>query len=69
MTFYFIMTGFHALHMMVGLGVLLVLAWFAHRGKYTPRYHNPVEIGGLYWHFVDMVWVFIYPTLYLLRHA
>jgi cytochrome c oxidase subunit 3 len=68
MTFYFIMTGFHALHMLVGLGVLLVLAWLAHRGKYTPHHHNPVEIGGLYWHFVDMVWVFIYPTLYLLRH-
>jgi cytochrome c oxidase subunit 3 len=68
MTFYFVTTGFHALHMVIGLGVLLTLAFLARRGKFTAAYHNPVEIGGLYWHFVDMVWVFLYPTLYLLRH-
>jgi cytochrome c oxidase subunit 3 len=69
MTFYFVMTGLHALHMLIGLGVLGVLAVLARRGSFTPAYHTPVEIGGLYWHFVDMVWVFIYPTLYLLRHV
>jgi cytochrome c oxidase subunit 3 len=68
MTFYFVMTGFHALHMIIGLGVISTLTWMAHRRKFTIQYHNPVEIGGLYWHFVDMVWVFLYPTLYLLRH-
>jgi cytochrome c oxidase subunit 3 len=69
MTFYFVMTGFHALHMIIGLGVLGTLMWMARRGKFDAAYHNPVEIGGLYWHFVDMVWVFLYPTLYLLRHT
>lgn len=69
MTFYFVTTGFHALHMIVGIGVLLVLTVLAHRGKYTAEYNNPIEIAGLYWHFVDLVWVFLYPTLYLLRHV
>jgi cytochrome c oxidase subunit 3 len=68
MTFYFVMTGFHAIHMIIGLAVLLTLAWLTHRGKFSAAYHNPVEVAGLYWHFVDMVWVFLYPTLYLLRH-
>ncbi|HEY0006962.1 MAG TPA: cytochrome c oxidase subunit 3 family protein [Pyrinomonadaceae bacterium] len=66
---YFAMTGLHALHMIVGLGImawLLITAW---RGRYTPEYHAPVEIGGLYWHFVDIVWIFLFPLLYLLgRH-
>lgn len=69
MSFYFVMTAFHALHMIVGLSVLSVLAIFAYRGKFTPAYHTPVELAGLYWHFVDMVWVFLFPTLYLLRHS
>lgn len=68
MTFYFVMTGFHALHMIVGLCVLGVLAIFTKQGNFSAAYHNPVEMAGLYWHFVDMVWVFLYPTLYLLRH-
>jgi cytochrome c oxidase subunit III len=69
MTFYFVMTAFHALHMIAGLTVLSVLAIFARRGKFSAAYHNPVELAGLYWHFVDMVWVFLFPTLYLLRHG
>jgi cytochrome c oxidase subunit 3 len=68
MTFYFVMTAFHALHMIIGLSVLGVLAWLAHRGKFSREYYNPIEMAGLYWHFVDMVWVFLFPTLYLLRH-
>jgi cytochrome c oxidase subunit 3 len=68
MTFYFVMTGFHALHMIIGLIVLSVLIFFTWRGKFTAAYHNPIEIAGLYWHFVDLVWVFLFPTLYLLRH-
>jgi cytochrome c oxidase subunit 3 len=69
MTFYFVLTGFHAIHMLVGIGVLAMIAALAHRGRYSAAYHNPVEVAGLYWHFVDLVWVFLYPTLYLLRHA
>lgn len=66
---YFTMTGLHALHMIIGLGImtwLLVMAW---RGTYSAEYYAPVEISGLYWHFVDIVWIFLFPLLYLLgRH-
>ncbi len=65
---YFIMTGLHALHLAIGIIVLAVIAWFAHKGKYTRMYHNPVHISGLYWHFVDIVWIFLYPLLYLIAH-
>ncbi len=67
--FYFFMTGLHAFHMIIGLGVFAVIAWMAHRGRFTPEYHTPLELSGLYWHFVDIVWVFLYPLLYLIdRH-
>lgn len=66
---YFAMTGMHAVHMIIGVGVLSVILFFAARGKYGPEYHNPVEISGLYWHFVDIIWIFLFPLLYLLgRH-
>jgi len=63
---YFIMTGIHAAHMVVGIvlmSIILVMAW---KGKFGPDYYNPVEISGLYWHFVDIVWIFLFPLLYLL---
>jgi cytochrome c oxidase subunit 3 len=63
---YFAMTGLHALHMIIGIGMMLFLIYFAYRGRYTPEYHAPVELGGLYWHFVDIVWIFLFPLLYLL---
>jgi cytochrome c oxidase subunit 3 len=66
MLFYFIMTGLHALHLGVGiglLGVLIVLAW---RGHFSADYYAPVETGGLYWHFIDIVWIFLFPLLYLI---
>ena len=67
---YFVMTGLHALHMIVGIGIMAVLAAFAWRGRYTRRYHTPVEVSGLYWHFVDIVWIFLFPLLYLIdRHG
>src|SRR5688572_4682907 len=53
---YFAMTGLHALHMIIGIPILLYLALMAHRGRYGPAYHTPVEMTGLYWHFVDIVW-------------
>ena len=67
MLFYFIMTAIHATHMIIGIGVMLVLIAMAKRKVFSAKYHNPVEMFGLYWHFVDIVWVFLFPTLYLLR--
>jgi cytochrome c oxidase subunit 3 len=67
MLFYFIMTGIHATHMIVGIAIMVVLIIMARRGMFSPAYHTPVEMFGLYWHFVDIVWVFLFPTLYLLR--
>jgi cytochrome c oxidase subunit 3 len=63
---YFAMTGLHALHMIIGIGAMLFLIYYAYRGRYTPEYHAPVELTGLYWHFVDIVWIFLFPLLYLL---
>ncbi len=69
-SFYFAMTGVHALHMVVGIGLLSWLLVNAWRGRYTEAYFTPVEVCGLYWHFVDIVWIFLFPTLYLVaRHA
>jgi cytochrome c oxidase subunit 3 len=66
---YFVMTGLHALHMIIGLGIFLWLLIMAWKGRFTPEYNTPVEIGGLYWHFVDIVWIYLFPLLYLIdRH-
>jgi cytochrome c oxidase subunit 3 len=63
------MTGLHALHMVIGEGLMLFLLWQAYIGKYSPAYYTPVDIGGLYWHFVDIIWIFLFPLLYLVaRH-
>ena len=63
---YFGMTGLHALHMIVGIPILLIIARAAWKGRYSPAWHTPVEIVGLYWHFVDIVWIFLFPLLYLI---
>ncbi|MEZ5422302.1 MAG: cytochrome c oxidase subunit 3 [Pyrinomonadaceae bacterium] len=66
---YFVMTGLHALHMIIGLGVMAWLLWMAFKGTFSAEYFSPVEMSGLYWHFVDIVWIFLFPLLYLLgRH-
>jgi len=65
---YFIMTGIHTVHLIIGIGVVGVIAFFAWKGHYPPQYHTPIENVGLYWHFVDIVWVFLYPMLYLVAH-
>ena len=67
LSFYFAMTGMHALHMVVGVGLLAYFIWKAHKGVYSPSYYGPVEIMGLYWHFVDIVWIFLFPLLYLIE--
>ncbi len=63
---YFAMTGVHAIHMIIGLGIVTVLLFQSWRRKYSPLYYTPVEVGGLYWHFVDVIWIFLYPLLYLI---
>jgi len=65
-SFYFVMTGLHALHMIVGLGIMTVMTILSARGRFSPQYYAPIEVSGLYWHFVDIVWIFLFPLLYLI---
>jgi cytochrome c oxidase subunit III len=67
---YFLMTGLHALHMIVGFGIMAFMLRWAWKGLITAEYYSPIEISGLYWHFVDIVWIFLFPLLYLIgRHG
>jgi len=69
MVLYFALTGMHALHMIIGIVLLLVIMRMAHKGAFSPKWYTPVEIFGLYWHFVDIIWIFLFPLLYLVnRH-
>jgi cytochrome c oxidase subunit 3 len=63
--FYYIMTGLHAVHLLIGIAVLAVMTELARRNWFSPEYYNPIEAWGLYWHFVDIVWIFLLPLLYL----
>jgi cytochrome c oxidase subunit 3 len=65
---YFCMTGLHALHMIVGIGIMTVIAIMAWRRHFDAAYYTPVEVAGLYWHFVDIVWIFLFPLLYLIGY-
>lgn len=62
---YYVMTSIHALHVIIGLAIIAVVIFNTRKQKYSSLYYTPVELAGLYWHFVDVVWVFIYPALYL----
>jgi cytochrome c oxidase subunit 3 len=62
---YFAMTGLHALHMIGGIALMAVLIYFNQRKTFSAEYHTPVELAGLYWHFVDIVWIFLFPLFYL----
>lgn len=66
-TLYYFMTGLHALHVAGGIGVLGWLSWRARRGAYGSEWHTPLELGGMYWHFVDIVWLFLWPMFYLVK--
>ena len=66
-SFYFAMTGVHAAHMIIGIGLLAVLLVATRRGKFSSARFTPVEMSGLYWHFVDIIWVFLFPLLYLIH--
>jgi cytochrome c oxidase subunit III len=63
---YFCMTGLHALHMIIGLGIMTVIGTMAWKRQFDEDYYTPVEVAGLYWHFVDIVWIFLFPLLYLI---
>lgn len=63
---YFCMTGLHAIHMIIGLCIVGLMTWMAHKGKFTNGNDQPIELIGLYWHFVDIVWIFLFPLLYLI---
>lgn len=66
---YFAMTGLHAVHMIGGIVGIFILMWMTYRGEFCKEYSTPIEMMGLYWHFVDIVWIFLFPILYLvLRH-
>jgi cytochrome c oxidase subunit 3 len=67
---YFVLTGLHALHMIVGLGIMTWMFIWVKQGIISSDYYSPIEIAGLYWHFVDIVWIFLFPLLYLIgRHV
>lgn len=66
--FYFVLTGLHAIHMVIGMAILGILLLKSRRGRYSAAYYTPIEVAGLYWHFVDVVWIFLFPLLYLIRH-
>lgn len=66
---YFAMTGMHALHMIIGVGILIALIWKAKRGAFPPHHYTMVENFGLYWHFVDIIWIFLFPLLYLISRT
>lgn len=63
---YFVMTGLHAVHLIIGIGIVAGTAVLAWRGRFTAETYEPVEVVGLYWHFIDVVWIFLFPLLYLI---
>ncbi|MFZ3238108.1 MAG: cytochrome c oxidase subunit 3 [Stellaceae bacterium] len=68
--FYFVATGLHAVHMTIGVGLILyMLLWRVRRGEITPAYYAPLEVVGLYWSFVDTVWIFLFPSIYLVGRS
>ena len=60
------MTGLHAVHLTVGIGIMVWMIVLARKGRFGADYYNPVEVSGLYWHFVDVIWIFLLPLLYLI---
>lgn len=66
---YYVMTGFHGLHVTIGICIIAAVAWQVWRRRYNSRYFNPVEVTGLYWHLVDIVWIFLYPLIYLVARS
>jgi cytochrome c oxidase subunit III len=65
-TIFFCLTGLHGAHVFVGLSILLFMTIRAFRGHFSPEHHHGVELGGIYWHFVDVMWIVVYLTIYIL---
>lgn len=63
---YYVMTGIHGIHVLIGIGIFVWLAIRANRGHFDSSYYTPVELSGLYWHLVDIIWIFLFPLLYLI---
>ena len=66
LVFYWVMTGFHALHVTIGVMAVLAMWFLTRRGVFSAAYYSPIDVTGLYWHFVDLVWIFLLPMLYLM---
>ena len=64
---YFMMTGLHGIHVLIGIAILIWILLRAKRDEFSPEFYTPVEMIGLYWHFVDLVWIYLFPLLYLIR--
>jgi cytochrome c oxidase subunit III len=65
---YFAMTGLHGIHVVIGLGLILWLIGLAKKDRFSETYYTPVEVGGLYWHLVDLIWIYLFPLLYLIKY-
>lgn len=63
---YFTMTGLHGIHVLLGMGLLSYVVFLSRRGRLSEAWHTPAEMSGLYWHFVDLVWIYLFPLLYLI---
>lgn len=63
---YFMMTGLHMIHVIAGLLVLTIMLVFSFMGKFSDKYNTPIELGGIYWHLVDLIWIYLFPLLYLI---
>jgi cytochrome c oxidase subunit III len=63
---YFMMTGLHGIHVLIGMGVIGWIAYRTSRGQFSSQYYTPIELTGLYWHLVDLIWIFLFPLLYLI---
>jgi cytochrome c oxidase subunit III len=66
---YYFITGFHSLHVLIGVAVITVLATRVARGAFGPQRHTTLELAALYWHLVDIVWIFVYPLIYLVGRS
>ena len=66
---YYVITGFHSVHVIIGVTLILVLAVRVARGAFGPRHYTALELTALYWHLVDIVWIFVYPIIYLVGRS
>jgi len=66
---YYVITGVHALHVLIGIAVISVITVLAYKNAFGPEYFTPVDVTGLYWHLVDIIWLFVYPLIYLISRS